>query len=145
MSIIVTGIIAISASIGGGLFYLGHKSQNMKDQATLSHNLLGVCGEKPNCVTSFPTKSKEHYLAPLKMEKIDFKGIKIPSNCKLEKEKPNYQHYLCKSSFFGFVDDLELLYVPSEKLLYGRSQSRVGHSDMGANRKRLEKVFSQYE
>ncbi len=41
------------------------------------------------------------------------------------------------SSVFGFVDDLELR-VNNDNLLHFRSASRVGKSDLGANKKRVE-------
>jgi uncharacterized protein (DUF1499 family) len=39
---------------------------------------------------------------------------------------------------FGFVDDLELHLRPAEKLIAVRSAARLGHSDLGVNRKRVE-------
>ena len=37
-----------------------------------------------------------------------------------------------------YTDDLELLVLPTEKIIHIRSASRLGHSDLGANRKRVE-------
>jgi len=38
----------------------------------------------------------------------------------------------------GFIDDVELLFVRTEQLIQVKSASRVGKSDLGANRKRVE-------
>jgi uncharacterized protein (DUF1499 family) len=38
---------------------------------------------------------------------------------------------------FRFVDDVEFLIDPDAKLVHFRSASRVGHSDLGTNRRRM--------
>jgi len=50
----------------------------------------------------------------------------------------DYIHAECTSAVFGFVDDLELHLKPAEKIIAVRSASRLGHSDLGVNRKRVE-------
>jgi uncharacterized protein (DUF1499 family) len=45
-----------------------------------------------------------------------------------------------KSWLFGFVDDLELEVRPNENVIAVRSASRVGRSDMGVNRRRVERL-----
>lgn len=52
----------------------------------------------------------------------------------------DYVHAECSSAFFGFVDDLEFHLRPSQNIIAVRSASRLGHSDFGVNRKRVEKV-----
>lgn len=145
MGIIATGLVVLLAGAGGGFFYLGHKSQNMEMRSTLNHNLLNPCAEKPNCVTTFPTKDTSHSIKPMEVKEFTFKKLVIPQNCKLVKEQQNYQYYLCKSSIFGFTDDLEFLYDANDNKLHARSESRVGHSDMGANRERVQAIFNSLQ
>jgi len=57
-------------------------------------------------------------------------------------ETDDYIHAECSSAVFGFVDDLELHLRPSENLIAVRSASRLGHSDFGVNRRRVEKLRS---
>jgi uncharacterized protein (DUF1499 family) len=40
----------------------------------------------------------------------------------------------------GFVDDVEFVVNPAQRLIDVRSASRLGHSDLGVNRKRIEAV-----
>ena len=49
-----------------------------------------------------------------------------------------YIHAECTSAFFGFVDDLELHLRAAQNIIAVRSASRLGHSDFGVNRKRVE-------
>ena len=51
-----------------------------------------------------------------------------------------YLHAEFTSLLFRWVDDVELLFVPEEKLLHFRSASRVGHSDLGVNRRRMSRL-----
>jgi uncharacterized protein (DUF1499 family) len=60
-------------------------------------------------------------------------GIRVSSIAQLRIER-------CSSVFFGFVDDLELHLCPSQNLIAVRSASRLGHSDFGVNRKRIENL-----
>jgi uncharacterized protein (DUF1499 family) len=55
-------------------------------------------------------------------------------------ERPNYLHAECKSRIFRFVDDLEIELNASEGLIYVRSASRLGESDMGVNRERVNGI-----
>ena len=49
------------------------------------------------------------------------------------------------SALFGFVDDVEYRLEPSQKRIQLRSASRVGHSDMGVNRKRAEAITRSFQ
>jgi uncharacterized protein (DUF1499 family) len=53
-------------------------------------------------------------------------------------ETANYLHAECASALFGFVDDLELHLRESNNIVAIRSASRVGYSDLGVNRRRVE-------
>jgi uncharacterized protein (DUF1499 family) len=44
----------------------------------------------------------------------------------------------------GFVDDLEFRMAVEEKTIHVRSASRVGYSDLGLNRKRMEERRSRF-
>jgi uncharacterized protein (DUF1499 family) len=52
----------------------------------------------------------------------------------------DYLHAECSSALFGFVDDLELHLRPSQNLIAVRSAARLGHSDFGVNRRRVENL-----
>jgi uncharacterized protein (DUF1499 family) len=42
------------------------------------------------------------------------------------------------SSFFGFIDDVELRIDSQQHLIHFRSAARIGHSDFGINQKRAD-------
>ncbi len=75
----------------------------------------------------------------------------LPRTDVLKKEN-NYWKGVCRSLIFRFPDDLEILLVPSNKNIKNlegtiqvRSSSRIGQSDLGVNKKRVEDLLNQLE
>ena len=64
---------------------------------------------------------------------------------KIITDTENYLHAECSSAFFGFVDDLELHLRAAEGLIAIRSAARLGYSDLGVNRKRVEQLRAVLE
>ncbi len=56
----------------------------------------------------------------------------------IEAKRENYVQAIAISPLLRFRDDIQLLYVPERNLIHVRSSSRLGISDMGVNRKRVE-------
>jgi len=57
---------------------------------------------------------------------------------KIVEDKEDYIHAECRSAVFGFVDDLEFHLRSKQSKVAVRSAARLGHSDFGVNRKRVE-------
>ena len=74
----------------------------------------------------------------------------LPRTNVLKKEN-NYWKGVCRSLIFRFPDDLEILLIPnnttsdSQGTIQVRSSSRIGQSDLGVNRKRVENLLDQLE
>jgi len=107
---------------------------------------LKVCPDSPNCVSSdAPEKDTEHYIKPLVFAgdpQAAWQAVKeallaLP-RCEIVVEREGYLHAECRSFLFRFVDDLELQLRVEDGLIAVRSASRVGRSDFGVNRKRVE-------
>jgi len=50
-----------------------------------------------------------------------------------------------RSFLFRFCDDVEFYYDRRSGLVHFRSASRVGHSDLGVNRRRMEQIREQFQ
>ena len=109
---------------------------------------LSECPEKSNCVST-QTSSAEHRMPPIAFtgtpeETIERIKNVVAENCVREKlveeQSPTYLRYEFRSLFFRFVDDVEFYFDGAEKLIHFRSAARVGYSDLGANRTRMEKI-----
>jgi len=55
-----------------------------------------------------------------------------------------YMHIECKTPLLGFVDDLEFYLDDQNKTIHVRSASRLGYSDLGKNRQRVERIRSAF-
>ncbi|MGD2056856.1 MAG: DUF1499 domain-containing protein [Gammaproteobacteria bacterium] len=55
-------------------------------------------------------------------------------------DESDYLHAEVRSLIFRFVDDIEFLHVPEQRLIQVRSASRTGYSDFGVNRRRVENI-----
>jgi uncharacterized protein (DUF1499 family) len=58
--------------------------------------------------------------------------------------RPDYLHAEFASALFGFVDDVEFVVDPGASSIQVRSAARMGYSDMGVNRKRVEAIRAAY-
>ncbi len=95
----------------------------------------------PNCVSSrADATDKEHHIAPLQGTTLDAVRAHMATlpRVKLEEEADDYLHYVVISAIFRFRDDVR--FEQEGDFVHVRSSSRVGHSDLGANRKRVEAI-----
>ncbi len=70
-------------------------------------------------------------------------AIEKMEGTKIVIEKDNYLYAEFTSKLFRFVDDVEFLLDDKTKTLHFRSASRLGRSDLGVNRKRIETIKSR--
>ena len=56
----------------------------------------------------------------------------------------NYIHAEARSALFRFVDDVEFLFDDATNTIHVRSASRLGYSDLGVNRKRVETIRAAF-
>lgn len=142
MQIIGLLVISLLATFS----YKGNKSRDMKFTPQLTSQEVGQCPERPNCISSTEeTSDEDHYINPLpKYTKEEIKDVIAKYlECQLNTETDNYLHFTCESKVFGFVDDLEFLFV--EDRTHIRSASRVGHSDLNKNRQRVMQIIRLLE
>ena len=127
------------------MFWKATKSQSMTPDVGLVNGELKSCGPKPNCVSSFADKDSKAFIEPIVAGNAevlwDNLNILLPElGIKIVSSSQNYIHGTETSSLMKFVDDVEFLLDAKQGKIHMRSASRVGYSDMGANRKRLEKI-----
>lgn len=107
---------------------------------------LAPCPASPNCVSS-DARDADHAVEPLRLAQPAEKAWRairetvaaLPRTAFVT-ETEDYLHAECRSALLGFVDDLELHLRPAEGIIAVRSASRLGYSDLGVNRKRVEEL-----
>ncbi|MFT6823210.1 MAG: hypothetical protein ACJA1Q_001004 [Pseudohongiellaceae bacterium] len=104
---------------------------------------LIACPESPNCVSSYES-SEEHSIAALDGNLNQIQQILLTMDgANIFEQSSNYLYAEFTSSLMGYVDDVEFLYDAASNTTHVRSASRVGYSDMGANRSRVEAIRAQ--
>ena len=63
---------------------------------------------------------------------------------KIVKREPDYIYAQFTTRLMKYVDDVEFWYDPSAKVIQVRSASRLGSSDLGVNRKRIETIRQKF-
>ena len=122
------------------------------DTIGVTGNRLTPCPAKPNCVSSDAT-DEAHKIASFQLKgnvrsnwPLVIESVKAGPRVKIVTSTETYLHAEYTSLLFRFVDDLELLMNSGTGVISVRSASRLGYSDLGANRKRVEglrKVLQQ--
>ena len=104
---------------------------------------LIACPESPNCVSSYES-SEEHAIAALDGNLNQVQQILVAMDgANIVEQSNNYLYAEFTSSLMGYIDDVEFLYDAASNTTQVRSASRVGYSDMGANRSRVEAIRVQ--
>ena len=123
-------------------------SASTPDNLGLHDGRLAPCPSSPNCVSS--QASGEHFIEPLPLKgtaaetqkHLKHLLVSVP-RMSLVTEKPGYIHAEYTTRLMRFIDDLE--FVIGESAVELRSASRLGHSDLGANRARIEELRQRWQ
>lgn len=121
-------------------------SGSKPDSVGLQDNRLSDCPKSPNCVSS-DARDDKHRVDPFQLsgdagEKWqELAGVvENMKRTAIVTQTDHYLHAESTSRIFRFVDDLELLLDRESGTVAVRSASRVGYSDLGANRKRVDRL-----
>lgn len=132
---ILIGLIVLFCAL---FFLLGLMSQ--KGKATgIVDGYLSPLSAKPNSVSSEPDTQPEKRVMPLATSLSNAKQALLDTGATITTETDTYISATYMSSVFKFVDDVELRDA-GNGVVHVRSSSRVGYSDRGVNRKRVEEI-----
>ena len=114
----------------------------------VTNGVLATCPSSPNCVSSFAA-DEDHRIAP-----FPFSGdptvafarltqiIRQRNDATIIEEGSDYLRVELRTTLF--VDDAEFLLDGEKKVIQLRSASRLGYSDMGKNRSRIEEIRAAF-
>jgi uncharacterized protein (DUF1499 family) len=101
---------------------------------------LTPCPDSPNCVNSFAT-DESHGIQPLAATLAQIQQVLVQlDEANIVNVSDDYLYAEFSSRIMGYVDDVEFMYERGSGMTQVRSASRLGHSDLGANRKRIERI-----
>lgn len=109
---------------------------------------LAPCPPSPNCVVS-QNADADHAIAPISYQtdrdtarEALLKVLTGIPRTEVITQTDNYIRVEFTSRFMGFVDDGEFYLPADENVIQVRSAARLGKSDLGVNRRRLEQIRS---
>lgn len=112
---------------------------------------LAPCPNTPNCVSS-QSADTTHQIEPLAYKSTSAEAfaklkqaIASQPRTKIITQSPNYLYAEFTSAIMGFVDDVEFYLDEGAKVIHVRSASRLGQSDLGVNRKRIETIRAKLQ
>jgi len=111
---------------------------------------LPPCPSSPNCVSTLARDW--HAIAPLRYTSTKAEAVRrllavlraIPRTTIVESGHDSVRVEF-RTLIFRFVDDAQFVFDDKTKTIHFRSASRLGYSDMGVNRRRMEEVRKAFE
>ncbi len=152
---IIIGLLLTVGLIGAG--QAGFLSGQTPDVLGVHDGRLAAPSNKPNSVSSqadlYPGHSQLGYarIAPL-----TFTGdgraalarlatlLKQMDRTRVVIERPDYLYVQFQTPWLRFIDDAEFWLDPAGGVIQLRSASRIGESDLGQNRKRIEQIRQRF-
>ena len=106
----------------------------------------------PNGVSSYASPDdKQHHIEPLPLLNSPEESLthlvgllEDRSDAEIIEQTDRYIRVEFTTRWLGFVDDAEFLIDEPAGVVQLRSASRLGHSDLGVNRKRIESLREQW-
>jgi uncharacterized protein (DUF1499 family) len=117
----------------------------------LAATLLAPCPSKPNCVSTLAT-DRQHAIAPIRYATSAHDArerlLRILRSMPRTSIVASDDHTIraeFRTALFRFVDDGVFVIDDATKTIHFRSASRVGHSDLGVNRRRMESIREAFQ
>jgi len=137
---VIIGLVSVVLSI----------SSRKQPELGLLNGQLRPCPATPNCVCSeqqvegaFAEPFVYATTADVAWRKIKYAIVETGGVVLTEQD--GYLHAVYETPLMRFVDDVELRLDENNQAIHVRSASRVGNSDLGANRKRVARIRAAFD
>ncbi len=154
--LLVAVVLVSLATIGAG--QAGLFAGAMPSDLGVRDGKLAPPATAPNSVSSqadlYPGHPQQAYaqIAPLSysgdataaMTRLSG-AIRETDGAVIVQEKPDYLYAQFRTRWLGFVDDAEFWLDPATQVIHVRSASRIGESDLGVNRQRIETIRQRFQ
>lgn len=150
MKLLVYFLLTLTVVFFASGWFLSLASRKNSHVEGVVNGKLSTCPLTPNCICSeYPQQS--YYVTPLgysgdaatawerAQSAIEMTGGKITF------VSESYLAATYTSRVFRFIDDVEMRLDIETNNIHIRSASRVGYSDLGANRQRVERIRATFQ
>jgi uncharacterized protein (DUF1499 family) len=111
---------------------------------------LAPCPRSPNSVST-ESEDAAHLIDPIPFttSTAEARGrmlaiLRSMPRTTIVTQREDYLHAEFRSAIFRFVDDVEVYFDAPAKHIQLRSASRLGYSDLGVNRRRVEEIRRRF-
>lgn len=113
---------------------------------------LAPCPDSPNCVsTQADPGDALHYMEPIPWSGSAVEAqeelvsiVSAMPRSRIATAEAGYLHVVFASRLWRFRDDVEFHVDEAAGLIQFRSASRMGYSDIGVNRQRMQEITAQF-
>lgn len=112
----------------------------------IKDGVLAPCPDKPNCVSS-QAPDRSHFIEPIRYSgdaraarRKLIQVLKRMSGTRIVLDEKDVIQVEFRTSLLRFVDDGVFWFDDGRKVIHVRSASRIGYSDLGTNRRRIENI-----
>ena len=141
MKTIIGTILLLSLIVVAALGFMANRSKTVP--VGVGQGGVAGCPDRPNCVSSL-SEMDQTRVEPLAVKgDIDAAWLGLQREIQelggtVERTKTDYLWATFRSDLFGFVDDAEFVLDRGKGVIQIKAGARVGRSDFGVNRKRIE-------
>ena len=108
--------------------------------------VLPECGWLPNCINSQSGRGAQAS-EPIRANAEQWQKLKawiaLQEDWEITVDNSNFMQAIVTTPLMNFRDDVQLLFLPDDRLIQVRSSSQLGLSDLGTNARRVESLRDQ--
>ena len=108
--------------------------------------VLPECGWLPNCINSQSGRGAQAS-EPIRANAEQWQKMKawiaLQEDWEISVDDGNFMQAIVTTPLMNFRDDVQLLFLPDDRLIQVRSSSQLGLSDLGTNARRVESLRDQ--
>jgi uncharacterized protein (DUF1499 family) len=153
VALVAVAVVVLAVAAG----QMGAFTGREPDDLGVKDGRLKPPSRNPNSVSSqaglYPDHPQQAYAAiaplPLRGDAAQSlarvkKILEATPGVRIVRQEPGYLYAQCTTRLMKYVDDLEFWADPAAGVLHVRSASRLGRSDLGVNRARVEAIRTRY-
>lgn len=149
----IVKVLLVLVGLGVFLFVLtrlGVFSGKRPDNLGVTNGRLAACPDSPNCVNTQATDA-EHGIDALPLTtSVDVAKARMRAlveampRTRIITDAGDYLYVEFRTGVMMFCDDVEFFFDEAGGVIHFRSASRLGYSDMGLNRRRMEEIRAAF-
>lgn len=144
-------VVLVLGFIGANRFFIVPNMSPTPDDLGWQDGSFTRCAKLMNCVSSTDAEDRDTYITPISYtgsaqdaHDTILRILNTMDRVTLITDTEQYIHVEFRSLMNGFIDDTEFYIDPDSNVIHVKSSARLGESDLGVNRNRIESIRQQF-